>query len=79
MIFFNNKDFLVMRENALMFSLDASDFDIVSAFGTGEVSGRFTKKISGTARIEKPIRHSIRTVEIVVTEVFLYLPTEQDQ
>jgi len=78
-IFFNNEDFLVMRENALMFSLDASDFDIVSAYGTGDVTGRFSKKISGVARIENPIRSSIRSLEIVITEVFLYLPTDQDE
>ncbi|MBN1880754.1 MAG: hypothetical protein JW885_01160 [Deltaproteobacteria bacterium] len=78
-IFFNDEDFFIMRENALMFSMDASDFDIVSAYGTGEVSGRFTKEISGTARIDTPRSFSIRKTVITVTEVFLSLPTDQDQ
>ena len=78
-IFFDDEDFLVMRENALMFSMDASDFYIVAAYGTGEVTGRFTKTISGTACIEKPMRRSTRSIEIAVTEVFVYLPSDQDE
>jgi len=78
-IFFNDEDFLVMRENALMFSMDASDFNIVAAYGTGEVSGRFRKKISGAARIEKPTRFSRRRIEIVITEIFLRLPPDEDE
>lgn len=78
-IFFNDEDFLIMRENALSFSMDGSDFDIAAAYGTGEVWGRFMKKISGTARIEKPARFSPHRMEIVVTEVFLSLPTGRDE
>ena len=78
-IFFDDEDFLVMRENALMFSMDGSDFDIVAAYGTGEVWGRFTKKMSGTARIERPARFSPHRMEIVVTEVFLSLPIDRDE
>ena len=75
-IFFNEEDMLVMRENALIFSMDASDFNIVSAYGTGEITGRFMKKISGAARIEKPISYSIRRMEIIITEVFLHSPPD---
>jgi len=78
-IFLNDEDFLVMRENALMFSMDASDFNIVAATGSGEVTGRFTKKVSNTARIDSSTWNRRRGMEIVVTEVFLFLPSDPDE